>query len=177
FFGIFIYYLAAIARDSRNNQQADKDKKSLVKIFAALTIGLLGLAFGGNLVARGAVDIASRLGVSQSFIGLTIVAIGTSLPELATSAVAACKKNSDIAVGNIIGSNIFNIFFILGISALIKPLPLTGQINTDILVLIGASLLLFFFMFTGNRRTLDRWEGVVFILLYIGYLVFLIERG
>lgn len=139
--------------------------------------GLFGLVLGGKLVVDGAVTIAGRLGISQSLIGLTIVAAGTSLPELATSAVAAYKKNPDIAVGNIVGSNIFNIFFILGISALIKPLPITAQSNADILVLVATSLLLFFFMFTGKRRMLDRWEGAVFILFYVGYTIFLIKRG
>ncbi|MBU1863104.1 MAG: sodium:calcium antiporter, partial [Candidatus Omnitrophica bacterium] len=116
-------------------------------------------------------------GVSQSLIGLTIVAVGTSLPELATSAVAAYKKNADIAVGNIIGSNIFNIFFVLGISALVKPLPISGSVNSDIFVLIGSTLLLFIFMFTGKRRMIDRWEGGLFILCYVAYIVFLIRKG
>ena len=177
FFGIFMYYIASIAKDAGNSQQSDVKKISLVKSLFMIAGGLIGLVLGGKLVENGAVDMASNLGVSQSFIGLTIVAAGTSLPELATSAVAAYRKNSDIAVGNIIGSNIFNIFFILGISALIKPLPISAGININIMVLIVASLILFLFMFTGKRRKIDRWEGVIFILLYAAYTTFLTIRG
>jgi len=139
--------------------------------------GMAGLVIGGQLVQSSAVKLAENLGVSQSLIGLTLVATGTSLPEVATSAIAACKKNSDIAVGSIVGSNIFNIFFVLGISSIIKPLPVLMQINTDIVVLILSSMFLFLLMFTGKRRIIDRWEGGVFIALYCGYLAFLIKRG
>jgi cation:H+ antiporter len=177
FFGIFMYYIANIAKDTGYSQQSGVKNISLVKSILMIAGGLMGLVLGGKLVENSAVSMASQFGVSQSFIGLTMVAVGTSMPELATSAVAAYKKNSDIAVGNIIGSNIFNIFFVLGISALIKPLPIAGQVNADILVLIGASSLLFFFMFTGKRRILDRWEGGAFLILYIGYIIFLINRG
>ncbi|MBT8371879.1 MAG: sodium:calcium antiporter, partial [Deltaproteobacteria bacterium] len=109
--------------------------------------------------------------------GLTIVAVGTSLPELATSAVAAYKRNSEIAVGNVVGSNIFNIFFVLGISAIIKPLPFQVKNNLDIGMAIISSLLLFLFMFTGQKRTLDRWEGIVFLILYGSYVFYLILIG
>jgi cation:H+ antiporter len=103
---------------------------------------------------------------------LTIVAVGTSLPELATSVVAAHKGKPDIAVGNVVGSNIFNIFFILGVSAVIKPIPFNSRSNIDIGVVILASLLLFTFMFTGQKRSIDRWEGFVSLMLYGSYLVF-----
>jgi len=138
--------------------------------------GLVGLGVGGNWIVGAAVHIASGLGVSQSLIGLTIVAVGTSLPELATSAVAAYKKNAEIAVGNIIGSNIFNIFFVLGLSAVIKPLPFNPGSNIDIGAVILASLLLFLWMFTGKKRSLDRWEGVIFLILYCSYITFLIYK-
>lgn len=177
FFAIFLYYLVAIAKISESSLNSNRSNISTPKSLLMIAGGFLGLVLGGKLVVGGAVDIASRLGISHSLIGLTVVAAGTSLPELATSAVAAYKKNSDIAVGNIVGSNIFNIFFILGISALIKPLPITARSNADILVLITTSVVLFFFMFTGKRRMLDRWEGAIFILLYIGYITFLIKRG
>ena len=177
FFGIFMYYIASIAKDSGNTQTSAEGKIGLAKSLVMVIGGFIGLAFGGKLVVEGAVNIASGLGVSQSLIGLTIVAAGTSLPELATSAVAAYKKNADIAVGNIVGSNIFNVFFILGISSLIKPLPIISGANIDILVLIGASLFLFFAMFTGKRRIIDRWEGAVFIVLYAAYVIYLIKRG
>ena len=106
--------------------------------------------------------------------GLTIVAVGTSLPELTTSAVAAHKRNVEIAVGNVVGSNIFNIFFVLGISSIIKPLPFQTRNNIDIVAVILASLLLFASMFTGRKRLLDRWEGIIFLVLYVSYVIFLI---
>ena len=142
-----------------------------------IILGLTGLFVGAKFVVDGAVLLASALGVSQSLIALTIVAAGTSLPELATSVVAAYKKNSDIAVGNIVGSNIFNIFFILGISALIRPIPLQPKSNIDIGVAVFASLALFVVMFSGRKGVIDRWEGLLFVASYIGYLVFLIMRG
>ena len=121
--------------------------------------------------------MALKWGMSESLVGLTIVAVGTSLPELATSAVAAFKKNVEIAVGNVVGSNIFNIFFVLGISSTIKPLPFKLRNNFDIGVVLLASILLFFSMFTGKKRSLDRWEGVLFVIIYAAYTVFLIVQG
>lgn len=177
FFVIFMAYVVSISRNAGSDQSSLEGKISLPKSILMVVIGLAGLVFGGKLVVDAAVNIATHLGVSQSLIGLTIVALGTSLPELVTSAVAAYRKNTDIAIGNIVGSNIFNIFFILGISAWIKPLPILAQANMDIMVLIGANLLLFFFMFTGKRHRLDRFEGVVFLLLYVAYIIFLIQRG
>jgi cation:H+ antiporter len=121
--------------------------------------------------------IALNLGLSDALIGLTVVAVGTSLPELATSAVAAYKKNTDIAVGNIVGSNIFNIFWILGISAVITPLSFKSDLNFDLLIAVLSSVLLFAWMFLGKRHTLERWQGAVFILFYIVYIVVIIFRG
>ena len=115
--------------------------------------------------------------MSESLVGLTIVAVGTSLPELATSAMAAYKQNVEIAVGNVVGSNIFNIFFVLGISATIKPLPFQTRSNLDIGVVVVSSLLLFLSMFSGKKRSLDRWEGIVFLFLYGGYIALLIIAG
>ncbi|MBN1363246.1 MAG: calcium/sodium antiporter [Syntrophaceae bacterium] len=177
FFMIFMYYTAGISKDSEVSQSGKENGNNFLKSLLMVVGGIVGLGFGGKLVVDSAVSIASRFGVSQSLIGLTIVAAGTSLPELATSAVAAYRKNADIAVGNIVGSNIFNIFFILGISSLIKPLPIASGVNIDIFVLIGASLILFFSMFTGKRRIIDRWEGVLFIIFYIAYIGYLIKRG
>jgi len=121
--------------------------------------------------------MAKNLGMSESLVGLTVVAVGTSLPELATSAVAAYRRNAEIAVGNIVGSNIFNVFFVLGMSSIIKPLPFQTRNNLDIGVVILSSLLLFLFMFTGKKRSLDRWEGAIFLFLYAAYIVFLILTG
>jgi cation:H+ antiporter len=136
--------------------------------------GLAALIFGGRLSVNNAVAIANTFGISERIIGLTIIAAGTSLPELATSAVAAYRKNSDIAIGNVVGSNIFNIFLVLAVSAFIHPLPYAMSFNFDITVLIGGSMLLLFFTYSGKKAILDRWEGIVFLMLYIGYTVYLI---
>jgi len=121
-----------------------------------------------------AVEVASAIGLSQRVIALTIVSIGTSLPELATSVIAARKKYSDIAIGNIVGSNIFNVFLILGISAVIHPVSLHSLSNIDMLLNILASLLLFIFIFTGKGRRIGMKEGAFFLLIYITYIGFLI---
>jgi cation:H+ antiporter len=177
FFIIFLYYTFAIAKriEGIDNHVPQKQYSMLKSLFFIIA-GLVGLGIGGNWIVNAAVNIASGLGVSQSLIGLTIVAVGTSLPELATSAVAAYKKNAEIAVGNIVGSNIFNIFFVLGISAVIKPLPFNPNNNIDIGAVIIASLLLFLWMLTGKKRSLDRWEGIVFLILYVGYIAFLVYK-
>ena len=140
-------------------------------------LGFAGLVIGGKWIVDGAVHMALKLGLSQSTVGLTVVAVGTSLPELATSAMAAYRKNVDIAVGNVVGSNIFNIFFILGISSIIHPLPFNMANNMDIAMVILASLLLFVFMFTGKKRSLDRWEGAICIFIYVCYITFLFYRS
>lgn len=175
FFIIFLFYSFSISQQNGETQHCSHiTDYPNVKIAILLVIGLIGLVAGGKLVVSGAVRLAAGLGVSQSIIGLTIVAVGTSIPELATSAVAAYKKNSDIAIGNVVGSNIFNIFFILGVSAEIRPLPIEPGTNRDIGVLIMASVLLMVFMFTGKRKIIDRWEAILFLVLYVGYVIFLV---
>jgi cation:H+ antiporter len=149
----------------------------LAKSLLYVLSGLIGLTLGGQWIVDSAVKLALRFGMSQSLAGLTIVAVGTSLPELATSAVAAHKKNVEIAVGNVVGSNIFNIFFVLGISSVIKPLPFQARNNIDIGVVILASILLFAYMFTAKKRSLDRWEGVIFVLMYTAYITCVIIQG
>jgi cation:H+ antiporter len=151
-----------------------KDYSNL-KIWGLILIGLTGLVIGGKLVVDNAVAMAQSLGVSEKIIGLTIVAAGTSLPELATSVVASMKKNNDIAIGNIIGSNIFNIFLILGVSSIISPLPFKVAFNTDIYILIGGTLFLFVAMFTGKRKRLDRWEAMILLIAYLGYTTYLVS--
>lgn len=175
FFIIFLYYIFSIARISGEGEN-DSDIKDLSNIKSSLYIllGLVGLVLGGKWIVDGAVYIATMLNVSQSLIGLTVVAIGTSLPELATSAIAAYKKQTDIAIGNVVGSNIFNIFWILGFSAIVRPLPFSASSDIDILMTIGASLLLFVIMFVGKKHVVERWQGVLMILLYIAYIAFLI---
>jgi cation:H+ antiporter len=178
FFVIFMYYSFSIAGQINGIEEHTPSKQYGPGIsFCLVLLGLLGLGFGGDWIVKGAVHTALTLGLSESMVGLTVVAIGTSLPELATSAVAARKKNVEIAVGNVVGSNIFNIFFVLGISSVIKPLPFEAKNNVDIGVVLFASVLLFLCMFTGKKRSLDRWEGAVFLLLYIGYLIFLVIQG
>ena len=181
FFGIFLYYMAALARHDRAMQRAEggsSPPSGLLKPALAILGGLVALAVGAKWVVDGSVQLAAMLGVSQSLIALTIVAGGTSLPELATSVVAARRGNADLAVGNIVGSNIFNVFFILGTSAVIRPLPFASSSNVDAAVMIGATALLFLTMFTGGlKHHIERWEGALFLLLYAGYLAFLIVRS
>ena len=175
FFTIFLYYSFSIANAIEGmDEHVPVKTLGLAKSSLLVLVGLIGLTLGGKWIVDGAVAIAKNLGMSESLVGLTVVAVGTSLPELATSAVAAYKKNVDIAVGNVVGSNIFNIFFVLGISSIIKPLPFQTKNNWDVAVVIAASLLLFLAMFTGKKHSLDRWEGIVFLFLYGGYIVFLI---
>lgn len=178
FFIIFLYYSFSIAREinGMENHVASREY-GMVKSILLISLGLAGLIFGGKWVVDSAVQMAARFGLSQAFVGLTVVAVGTSLPELATSAVAAYKGNVDIAVGNVVGSNIFNIFFVLGVSATIKPTPFSGSSNVDVCMVLFASLLLFAFMFTGGKRSMDRWEGVLAVMVYLAYLAFQVHRG
>jgi len=178
FFVIFMYYSFSIAKRIEGMEEHIPAKEhGMVKASLLVIVGLFGLALGGQWIVDGAVHLALTLGMSQALAGLTIVAVGTSLPELATSAVAAKKRNVEIAVGNVVGSNIFNIFFVLGISSFVKPLPFRITNNVDIGVVVLASLLLFAYMFTGKKRSLDRWEGMLFVVFYVGYTIFLIIRG
>jgi cation:H+ antiporter len=178
FFVIFIYYTFGIAKRIDGMEElVPKEQHALYKSILMILLGLAGLTLGGKWIVDGAVYFATTFGMSESLVGLTIVAVGTSLPELATSAVAAYKRNVEIAVGNVVGSNIFNIFFVLGISSTIKPLPFKSTSNMDLGVVIIASLLLFMSMFTGQKRSLDRWEGVLFVVIYAVYIGSLILRG
>lgn len=178
FFAIFMYYSFGIAREPEGpGVQTPERQYGIIKVLVMIITGLAGLTLGGKWIVEGAAQMALKFGMSQSMIGLTIIAVGTSLPELATSVTAALKKNPEIAVGNVVGSNIFNIFFILGVSSIIKPLPVQRQVNIDVGVLIFASLLLFLCAFTGRKRMIDRWEGIAFIVLYTGYITSLIIRG
>jgi cation:H+ antiporter len=178
FFTIFMYYSFSIAaRIEGMEEHVPAKQHSPIKSFLLVLSGLAGLGLGGRWIVETAAQIAMSAGMSQSMVGLTVVAVGTSLPELATSSVAAYKRNVEIAVGNVVGSNIFNIFFVLGISAFVKPLPFQIKNNVDVGVVIGASLLLFLYMFTGKKRVLDRWEGGLLVVLYVGYMVYVVIRG
>lgn len=177
FFLIFIYYLIESVRSSRNEFPDHGGSYSPTKILFMLVGGLAALIIGGRLTVDGAVSIARQMEISELLISSTIVAAGTSLPELVTSIAAALKKEMDISVGNIIGSNIFNIFFIMGISATISPLTVPIGINTDLLVLTIATLLCFVFMFSGEKHKLERWEASILLVIYAAYTIFIIYRG
>lgn len=171
FFVVFLYYSAGIARKIEGMDEYEKKEvQGAGKSLLFLAAGLVGLVVGGKLIVESAVKIAASLGISESLIGLSVVALGTSLPELATSVVAAMKKNTDIAVGNVVGSNIFNIFFILGITSVIEPVPIQASTNIDIGMTVLASLILFIVMFTGGRRVIERWEGIVMLILYVSFI-------
>lgn len=176
-FAIFMYYVVGLARANKETTDAEP-VETLSTWFSVLCIigGLAALVFGGKLLVDQAVFLASAIGLSEAVIGLTVVAVGTSLPELATSVIAAYRGHHDIAVGNVIGSNIFNIFWILGLTSVIAPLPVSLSFETDVLFSIIVTLMLFFAMFTGKRHTLDRWEGGSFILMYVAYVAFLLTQ-
>ncbi|WKZ29353.1 MAG: calcium/sodium antiporter [Patescibacteria group bacterium] len=177
FFIIFLYYTFGIAKQVGTDEQPAPRVYSGLGSVARIVGGFAGLAVGGQWIVSSASVIASRFGMSDALIGLTIVAIGTSLPELSTSIVAAIKKNADIAVGNVIGSNIFNIFWILGISSIIRPLPFKPELNLDLWMVVVSSALLFIWMFLGKRHLLERWQGGAMILLYSAYTGAIILRG
>ena len=178
FFLIFFAYTYSISK-GQGEMEAHVPENDVPMGRALIMVvgGMAGLGFGGDWIVKGAVEIAGRLGMSDDVVGLTIVAIGTSLPELATSVAAALRGNAAIAVGNVVGSNLFNIFFVLGISATIKPLPFRMENNLDIGFGILASVLLFIFMFTGKRRVVDRVEAALMLALYVGYMVLVLFRN
>lgn len=175
FFILFMGYTFAIAFKGDQAEAAEEVHTfPLWKSIVYIVGGLVFLIVGGNFFVDGASHIARSLGVSESVIGLTLVAGGTSLPELATSIVAAVKKNPEIAIGNAIGSNLFNIFFVLGCSASIRPLHLSFDTNRDLLVLVGASILLWLLGLFFGKRTITRVEGSLLVLCYLGYITFLV---
>ncbi len=179
FFAIFMSYTFAISKDgSATGDDSEGEIKTLPiwKSILYIVGGLGGLILGGNLFVDGATGIARGLGVSESVIGLTLVAAGTSLPELATSVVAALKKNPEIAIGNVVGSNLFNVFLVLGCSSAITSLNFNGIGNFDLLYLVGASILLWLFGVFFKKRTITRVEGAVLALAYVAYTGILIYQ-
>jgi len=175
-FILFMYYVFRQLKTDTSTIEVPAKQMAAWKTWLFIVIGLAGLVFGGRLVVNNAVEIATVLGVSEKIIGFTIVAIGTSLPELATSVVAALKKNTNIAVGNIIGSNIFNIFLIIAISSLVRPVQFSSVFNTDLYLLASGTAFLFIAMFTGGKKKLDRWEAGILLMIYIGYTAVLIGK-
>ncbi len=177
FFLIFLYYTFSISKVMGEEDISTKRSNTLVNILKVL-LGSIGLGLGGKWIIDSSTTIAQTFGLSESLIGLTILAIGTSLPEVATTLVAALKKNADMAIGNIVGSSIFNIFFVLGISATIRPIIFNSALNTDIAIGIIASLILYYFVFAGKEEHMvEKKEGAALITTYALYLVFLVWRG
>lgn len=175
FFVIFLGYTFAIAHNGNDSESTPVKVMPIWKAALFILGGLVALIYGGQFFVDGASGIARNLGVSESVIGLTLVAGGTSLPELATSIVAALKKNPEMAIGNVIGSNLFNIFFVLGCSATIAPMNIQGISNVDLGVLIGSCLLLYLFGLFFRKRTVTRPEGIFMMLCYVAFTVYLIR--
>lgn len=175
FFVIFLVYNVMVSKNPET--QSEEVPVTEMKVSSAIfwfVLGLAGLVFGGHLIVSNAIFIAQTFGLSERVIGLTIVSIGTSLPELATSLAAVRKRKVDIAIGNVVGSNIFNVFLILGLSSTIFPVVIHDGTFLDIVMNCVAGLLLFLFIFSGKGRMLERWEGITLLLIYAGYLYYLL---
>lgn len=170
FFSVFLYYLISIARHKKETNEEEKPQYSLIKSIVLVIIGLAGIFFGSDLVVDNAIDIAQTLGLSERVIALTIIAFGTSLPELVTTIVSSKKGEQDLLVGNIIGSNIFNICIVLGI-----PVAIYGTITPssfqmiDLIMLVGSSILLF--IFSSGTRKITRFEGATMLIVFVVYYV------
>ena len=171
---IFIIYVLKIPRQHISSEYSDLP---VLKTAFFLTLGILALFAGGDLVVKNAVQIALHFQVSNELISLTIVAFGTSLPELVTSLIALKKKSSDIAVGNVIGSNLFNIFMVLGATSLVKPVIFNPALNIDLVILALITLILFLLVFVGKVSKLNKFEAAILLLCYAGYMYFLLQRG
>lgn len=175
---MFCYFLYNTFRHAKehpdDNELTNEGVKEMPvrRAIALMLGGLVGLVVGGELIVKSAVDIATRMGVSEAVIGLTVVALGTSLPELATSVIAAAKHNSDIALGNVFGSNIFNVFFVLATSATIRPLPAYEGIELDAWMAAAGSIITWLAVFSNHERKIQRWAGALLLLVYGGYLTY-----
>lgn len=177
-FVVFIAFMVYTVRSAKNGKSQDEAEAKQMPVWQAIAFFILGLAcliVGSNLFVDGATEVASLLGVSEAVIGLTIVAGGTSLPELATSVVAARKGQSAIAMGNVIGSNVMNILMILGVTGLIHPMAIQGITWLDLSVMLVSVLLLWLFSFT--KYTVARWEGAVLVILFLGYMTWLVMQA
>ena len=187
FLVLFVAYMCYVVIGKGKNpqeamQEADEETKSKftgknpVLLWCIALASLAGLIFGGNLFLDSAKNLARAWGMSEAVIAITIVAVGTSLPELITAIVAACKNNPQLALGNVLGSNVFNILFILGVSATVKPITLVNINMVDYLVVLAASVMTYLVVFTFGKRRFDRIEGVIFLLCYVGYTIYLLMR-
>lgn len=173
--GLLIGFLFYIIKPVLNNkEESNEESKLSFKTILLGILGVVGIILGGDMVVDSASNIAKMFGMSQNLIGLTVVALGTSLPEFVTSVIAGIKGENEIAVGNIIGSNIFNILMILGISSIISPIVISFISVIDIMFMIAIGILLY--VFVVKSKTLKRYQGIVFIFLYIGYISYTIFR-
>ncbi len=171
-FLLYIFYLGK--KGKAPVEEEDYKPMGIARAVLFVLGGLAGLGIGAEMIVRSAVNLAVSWGVSQAVVGVTVVALGTSLPELATSVAAAYKKSSDIAVGNILGSNIFNVFLVLGVSAVIRPLPMYPNLMADAAVAALGSLLLLLFVGIGKKHTLNRTHGILLLIVYAAYLSWII---
>ena len=173
FFLIFLWHnFKGIGSAPQTESNKEYKPMSAKRALALIIGGLVGLVVGGEVIVKSATSIAQSLGVSDAIIGLTVVALGTSLPELATSCMAAFKKNCDIALGNVIGSNLFNIFFILGTSACVKALPGYHGLETDAMMAALGSVLVMLFVYLTKKHEIKRWHGAILLLTYAAYLAY-----
>jgi cation:H+ antiporter len=173
---LIIFYVLTLKEHLTEKMDFEIPNYSVLRSAILIIIGIVGLYFGAKLVVDNTVKIALGFHVSPKLIALTMVAFGTSLPELVTSIVAVLRKNNDLAIGNVVGSNLFNLFFILGVSSLITPMKYNPVLNADYVLLIVITFLLFLTMFTGKKHKLDRWEAIIFLILYVGYTYLIIIR-
>ena len=178
---LFVVFIIYIFMNLKRHPDEAEGKDVIIfgsgKTTIMIVLGITGLVFGGQLIVDYAVRLARIWHMDDKLIGLTIISAGTSLPELATSAVAAFQKKSDLAVGNIVGSNIFNLLLVLGITAVVnEPLEYDTGLNMDLYIMIAGILMIFVFMFTLNKNKLDRSEGLVYLLCYIGYFIYILQR-
>ncbi|MBP3953208.1 calcium/sodium antiporter [Bacillus suaedae] len=178
FFGIFLYYIFEVARRDRS-KEANKTTAPVATPWGKNILftlgGLAAIIFGGDLVVNGAIEIALALGMSETLVGLTIIAVGTSLPELITSVTAAIKKESDIALGNIVGSNIFNIFFVLGAASVVSPLAVDSKIFVDVILMLILTVVLL--VFSRSNFKIGKLEGIILAIAYIAYMIYIIVRN
>jgi|AntRauTorckE6833_2_1112554.scaffolds.fasta_scaffold00072_15 cation:H+ antiporter len=184
FFIVFIYYTFTLRKEKikvlpklKINKEEDVKEHKNSKSILLMLIGIVGLYFGGEWIVSGAVEIATYFGLSEALIGLTIISIGTSLPELAASLIAAKKGEADMAVGAVVGSNIFNMFWVLGLSAVIFPIAYNSILNVDLIILTAITILLVPLIYVGRKNVLTKKEGIVLLSIYAAYLVFLAIRG
>ena len=177
FFVLFLLYVWKMSRDANYFANHEIERLSTVRAAVYVVLGIAGLYLGGDWVVDGAVGLATTLGIDDALIGLTIVAIGTSSPELVASVVAAWKGETDIAVGNVVGSNIFNLLWILGFTSTVVELPFEVVSNVDLVMVIGASVMIIVALVTSRRGAILRGHGILFVLMYAGYLAHVVARA